>query len=221
MRQKNMTDSRYTLSLAPLMGLCLLTAFPCASLKAAPQKKPNVILIITDDQGYGDIGAHGNALIQTPNMDQLHAESVRFTNFHVDPTCSPTRGALMSGKYSHRARVWHTIAGGNHLRANEITMADVFRASGYRTGMFGKWHLGSNYPYRPIDRGFDEWLGQGDGGTGTTDDYFTNDRVNDHYLHNGAFEFRPGYAPDVFYDAAIDYIRRAAVLCLFEHLYPT
>ncbi|MCP4782101.1 MAG: arylsulfatase [Fuerstiella sp.] len=202
-----MTDSRYTLSLAPLMGLCLLTAFPCASLKAAPQKKPNVILIITDDQGYGDIGAHGNALIQTPNMDQLHAESVRFTNFHVDPTCSPTRGALMSGKYSHRARVWHTIAGGNHLRANEITMADVFRASGYRTGMFGKWHLGSNYPYRPIDRGFDEWLGQGDGGTGTTDDYFTNDRVNDHYLHNGAFEFRPGYAPDVFYDAAIDYIR--------------
>jgi hypothetical protein len=86
-------------------------------------------------------------------------------------------------------------------------MADVFKASGYRTGMFGKWHLGSNYPFRPIDRGFDEWLGQGDGGTGTTDDYFTNDRVNDHYWHNGRREYREGYAPDVFFHAAIDFLK--------------
>ncbi|MCB1122997.1 MAG: arylsulfatase, partial [Verrucomicrobiae bacterium] len=164
-------------------------------------------LIITDDQGYGDFGAHGNTMIQTPHLDQLHAESVRFTNFHVDPTCSPTRGALMTGKYSHRAKVWHTIAGGNHLRSTEMTMADVFKANGYRTGMFGKWHLGSNYPYRPMDRGFEEWLGQGDGGTGTTDDYFDNDRVDDVYLHNGEREFRQGYAPEVFFDAAIDFFK--------------
>ena len=188
-----------------ILALCVLLLACVATVVAG--EKPNVILIITDDQGYGDISAHGNPLIQTPHMDQLHAESVRFTNFHVDPTCAPTRGALMSGKYSHRAKVWHTIAGGNHLRAGQMTIADVFKASGYRTGMFGKWHLGGNYPYRPMDRGFEEWLGQGDGGTGTTDDYFTNDRVNDHYLHNGEFEYRPGYAPDVFYDAAIDYIR--------------
>jgi len=171
--------------------------------------RPNVVLIITDDQGYGDIAAHGNPVIETPNLDQLHEESVRFTNFHVDPTCSPTRGALMTGKYSHRARVWHTILGGNHLRDSEQTVADVFKAGGYRTAMFGKWHLGGNYPYRPMDRGFEEWLGQGDGGTGTTADYFTNDRVNDMFWHNGVWERREGWAPDVFYGAAIDYVEQS------------
>jgi len=180
--------------------------------------RPDVVLIMTDDQGYGDLACHGNPVIKTPHLDQLYLDSVRFTNFHVDPTCSPTRGALMSGKYSHRAKVWHTIAGGNHLRASEMTMADAFRASGYRTGMFGKWHLGSNYPYRPMDRGFDEWLGHGDGGTGTTDDYFTNDRVDDVYLHNGEREFRKGYAPDVFSGAAIDFIKNRTQQPFFVYL---
>jgi len=189
------------------IGMVSLAASSCSVFNMSPAKKPNVILIMTDDQGYGDLACHGNPVISTPNLDKLHSESVRFTNFHVDPTCSPTRGALMTGKYSHRAKVWHTIAAGNHLRASEMTMADAFKASGYRTGMIGKWHLGSNYPYRPMDRGFDEWLGQGDGGTGTTDDYFTNDRVNDHYLHNGSWEFRKGYAPDVFFDHAISFIK--------------
>ncbi len=170
--------------------------------------QPNVVLLVTDDQGYGDIAAHGNPIIRTPNMDRLHAGSVRFTNFHVDPTCAPTRGALMTGKYSHRARVWHTIAGGNSLRKTEMTMADVFKTSGYSTALFGKWHLGANYPYRPVDRGFEEWLGSGAGGPGTTDDYFMNDRVNDHYWHNGEREFRPGYNPSLFYDTAIDYIKK-------------
>ena len=174
---------------------------------AAAAAKPNVVVIMTDDQGYGDIAAHGNPVIQTPELDRLHAESVRFTDFHVDPTCSPTRGALLTGKYSHRAKVWHTIAAGNHLRAGEMTMADAFRANGYRTGMFGKWHLGSNFPYRPMDRGFDEWLGQGDGGTGTTDCWFFNDRVDDHHLHNGEWVQKKGWAPDVHFDAAIDFIR--------------
>jgi arylsulfatase A-like enzyme len=178
-----------------------------ASLASASQS-PNVILIVTDDQGFGDLSCHGNPVLETPNLDKLHNESVRFTDFHVDPTCAPSRGALMTGKYSHRAGVWHTIAGGNHLRASEMTMADVFKASGYRTGVFGKWHLGSNYPYRPMDRGFDEWLGQGDGGTGTTDDWFDNDRVNDHYWHNGERVQREGYALDVFFDATIDFMTK-------------
>ena len=193
-------------SLAVPFTFLAMTA--AAAVARGDQPPPNVLLIMTDDQGYGDLACHGNPVINTPNLDRLFAESVRFTNFHVDPTCSPTRGALMSGKFSHRAKAWHTIAGGNHLRASEMTMADAFKASGYRTGMFGKWHLGSNYPYRPMDRGFDEWLGQGDGGTGTTDCYFTNDRVNDHYLHNGEWEYREGYAPDVFFNAAIDFIKR-------------
>ncbi|MBN1418745.1 MAG: arylsulfatase [Planctomycetes bacterium] len=170
-------------------------------------ERPNVVLVITDDQGYGDVAAHGNPVVRTPSMDQLHRTSVRFTDFHVDPTCSPTRAALMTGKYSHRARVWHTISGGNHLRETEVTLADVFKASGYRTALFGKWHLGNNYPYRPMDRGFDEWLGQGDGGTGTTDDAFYNDRVDDVFYHNGRRERREGWGPDVLFGAAIEYIR--------------
>ncbi len=169
--------------------------------------RPNVILIITDDQGYGDLSCHGNPVIKTPNIDKLYAESVRFTDFHLDPTCSASRAALMTGKYAHRVGVWRTVSGGNHLRAKETTIADVFKASGYRTGAFGKWHLGSNYPYRPMDRGFEEWLGHGDGGTGTTDDWFDNDRVNDHYWHNGERIKKDGYAPDVFFDAAIDFVK--------------
>lgn len=188
-----------------ILALAVLSTIAC-SLKHSNKQSPNVILIVTDDQGYGDLSCHGNQYIETPNMDKLYQESVRFTDFHVDPTCAPTRAALMTGKYAHRAGVWHTVSGGNHLRASEVTMADAFKASGYRTGIFGKWHLGSNYPYRPMDRGFDEWLGQGDGGTGTTDDWFDNDRVNDYYWHNGEREQREGYAPDVFYNAAIDFI---------------
>ena len=181
--------------------------FLCAQAFAAAAGKPNVIVVLVDDMGYGDIAAHGNPVIHTPNIDRLHSESARLTDFHVDPTCSPTRSALMTGKYSHHVKVWHTIAGGNHLRAGELTMADAFRANGYRTGMFGKWHLGSNLPYRPIDRGFDEWLGQGDGGTGTTDDHFLNDRVNDHYLHNGEWKQINGWAEEVFVNSTINFIR--------------
>lgn len=186
--------------------MLLLCALSGMSLAA---KKPNVVVILVDDMGYGDIAAHGNPVIRTPQLDRLHAESVRLTDFHVDPTCAPTRSALMTGKYSHHAKVWHTIAAGNHLRASELTMSDVFRANGYRTGMFGKWHLGSNFPYRPMDRGFDEWLGQGDGGTGTTDDYFFNDRVNDHYLHNGEWKKIDGWAPEVFFTSAQQFARES------------
>ncbi|WP_299555985.1 arylsulfatase [Seonamhaeicola sp.] len=185
-----------------------LLVFASCTQPPSDTKPPNVILILTDDQGYGDLSCHGNQYIKTPNIDKLYKESVRFTDFHVDPTCAPTRAALMTGKYAHHAGVWHTIAGGNHLRTSEVTMADVFKEAGYRTGLFGKWHLGSNYPYRPMDRGFDEWLGHGDGGTGTTDDWFDNDRVNDYYWHNGEREQRDGFAPDVFYQAAIDFIKK-------------
>lgn len=188
-----------------ILAICLLLFTPPLATAAV---KPNVVVILVDDMGYGDVAAHGNPVIRTPHLDRLHSESARLTDFHVDPTCSPTRSALMTGKYSHHVKVWHTIAGGNHLRASELTMADAFRANGYRTGMFGKWHLGSNFPYRPIDRGFDEWLGQGDGGTGTTDDHFLNDRVNDFFIHNGERD-KPihGWAEDVFFNSALEFIR--------------
>ncbi|MBK1878973.1 arylsulfatase [Pelagicoccus mobilis] len=187
-------------------GVCLFVVLLLAGLLSASQR-PNVVLIVTDDQGYGDVSAHGNPELQTPNLDALHRQSLRLTDFHVDPTCAPTRAAVMTGKYSHHAGVWHTVRGGNHLRRGEVTMAEVFKENGYATALFGKWHLGANYPYRPMDRGFDEWLGIGDGGPGTSDDYFWNDRVNDVYWHNGEQVHREGYNPDVFFDAALDYIK--------------
>lgn len=189
---------------------------------ASGKARPNVIIVLADDQGYGDLSCTGNPILKTPNMDRLAKEGVSFTNFHVDSYCTPTRSALMTGRYSHRVGGWGTINGRNMLRDEEVTMADVFHHNGYRTGQFGKWHLGTNYPYRPIDRGFDEWLGHGDGGTGCTTDYWGNDRVNDHYIHNGVWEEkpRPGYECDVFFDAAMEFIRQNKSRPFFVYLAP-
>jgi len=200
--------------------LTVLLLAPLAALHAADGSKPNVIIVLTDDQGYGDLSLTGNPILKTPNMDRLAREGVQFTNFHVDSYCTPTRSALMTGRYSHRVGGWGTINGRNMLRDDEVTMADVFRHNGYRTGHFGKWHLGTNYPYRPVDRGFDEWLGHGDGGTGCTTDYWSNDRVNDHYIHNGRWEDkpRPGFEGDVFFDAAMQFIRENKGQPFFTYL---
>ena len=185
-------------------------------------RRPNVVIVLTDDQGYGDLACNGNPILKTPNMDRLANESTRFTNFHVDAYCTPSRSALMTGRYCHRVGGWGTVNGRNMLRDDEMTMADVFRHNGYRTGHFGKWHLGTHYPYRPIDRGFEEWLGHGDGGTGCTTDYWGNDRVNDHYIHNGQWEDKPrkGYECDVFFEAAMQFIRDHKKQPFFTYLAP-
>jgi len=115
-----------------------------ASCGSQTTRRPNIVLVMTDDQGYGDVGAHGNPVIQTPSLDRLHGESVRLTNFHVDPLCAPTRSALMTGRYSVRTGAWATVMGRSLLRRDEVTMADVFAANGYQTGIFGKWHLGDS-----------------------------------------------------------------------------
>ena len=183
---------------------------------ARPAKRPNVVLVLIDDQGYGDIHAHGNEMIQTPCMDQLHDQSVRLTDFHVDPTCAPTRSALMTGRYSTRVGVWHTVMGRSQLRADEVTMADVFHKNGYATGMFGKWHLGDNYPFRPHDRGFDEAFFHGGGGVSQQPDYWGNDYFDDTYFAGNAnsddknvtTKKCEGYCTDVWFDNAIDFIRR-------------
>ncbi|MDP6585339.1 MAG: sulfatase-like hydrolase/transferase, partial [Anaerolineales bacterium] len=107
-------------------------------------KTPNVVLILTDDQGYGDIACHGNSVLNTPNLDHMYSNSVRLTDFHVDPMCSPSRAALLTGRYSARTGVWSTLTGRYIMREDENTLAEVFSSSGYRTGMFGKWHLGDN-----------------------------------------------------------------------------
>jgi len=168
--------------------------------------RPNVILIITDDQGYGDLRCHGNPIINTPNMDRLHGQSVRLTNYHSDPLCSPTRAALMTGRYSARVGVWCTIRGRSLLRADEVTMANVFAQNGYRTGIFGKWHLGDNYPFRPQDRGFQECVVHGGGGVGQTPDFWGNDYFDDTYWHNGVPQKYTGYCTDVFFAEALKFI---------------
>ena len=172
--------------------------------------RPNIVFVITDDQGYGDLGCHGNPIIQTPHIDRLHAESLRFTNYHVGPTCAPTRAGLMTGRYCNCTGVWHTIGGRSLLRADETTIADFFRAAGYRTGMFGKWHLGDNYPFHPHNRGFEEALYHGGGGVHQTPDYWCNSYFNDTYFRNGAPEKFRGYCTDIWFDEAQKFIERCA-----------
>ncbi len=189
------------LSLFLTLGLGLI------GCRAESTNPPNVILVLTDDQGYGDIGAHGSPYVKTPALDRLHAESVRLTDFHVDPCCSPTRAALLTGLYSARTGVWHTIGGRSLLRQGKLTVADVFRSGGYRTAIFGKWHLGDNYPFRPQDRGFEEVLVHGSGVIGNRWDFWGNDYIDDTYFRNGTPERFEGYCNTVWFDEAIAFIR--------------
>ena len=136
----------------------------CSDSRSLKGTKPNIILVITDDQGMGDLGCMGNPIIKTPHLDDFYNEAVRFTNFHVSTTCAPTRGALMTGRHTNRLNVFHTISGRSLLFEDEVILPQVLARNGYTNGMFGKWHLGDNYPYRPDDRGFHEVVRHGGGG---------------------------------------------------------
>ncbi len=201
--------AQYFFQFGILTGLCLYLLGGCnkpTETSNNAYEAPNVILIITDDQGYGEIGAHNNPGIKTPNLDALHAKSVRLTDFHVSPTCAPTRAALMTGHYANRTGVWHTIAGRSQIRQNEVTMADVFLQNGYETAIFGKWHLGDNYPFRPQDKGFKEVLIHGGGGVTQQPDYWGNDYFDDTYFHNNQPEKYEGYCTDVWFENAIKFM---------------
>ena len=188
------------------------------SSKVNKSKRPNVILILVDDLGYGDLSCHGNQVAKTPNIDSLYHQSARLTNFHVDPTCSPTRASLLTGRYSSRAGVWHTIMGRSILPQDEVTMAEIFSRNGYKTGIFGKWHLGDNAPFRACDRGFAESLVLGGGAIGNTPDYWDNDYFDDFYSHNGTWEKQSGYCTDVFFKAAMNFIDGVAGQPFFCYL---
>jgi len=170
--------------------------------------RPNIVYVLTDDQGYGDTGFGGNPWIKTPNLDRLWSESTAFTDFHVGPTCAPTRASLMTGRYHNSTGVWHTIGGRSLLRKDEVTVASALRSAGYRTGIFGKWHLGDCYPYRPHDRGFDEAIVHGGGGIGQTPDYWGNDYFNDTYFDMGKPRPFNGYCTDVFFNLGMEFIER-------------
>lgn len=168
--------------------------------------KPNVVFILTDDQGYGDLGCHQHPHIKTPHIDNFHSRSVRLTDFHVGPTCAPTRSTLLTGHYANSTGVWHTIGGRSLLRKDEVSLASIFKANGYGTGIFGKWHLGDCYPYRPQDRGFDKTVIHGGGGIGNTPDHWGNDYFDDTYLEDGVPKQFEGYCTDVWFDQALEYI---------------
>jgi arylsulfatase A-like enzyme len=170
--------------------------------------KPNIVFVLTDDQGYGELGCHGNPVIQTPHMDAMHGVSFRLTNYHVGPTCAPTRAGLMTGHYHNSTGVWHTIGGRSLLRRDEWSLASAFSENGYVTGLFGKWHLGDNYPYRPQDRGFQEVVTHGGGGVGNTPDYWGNKYNDDHYRVNGMWVPFDGYCTDVWFGEALKFIER-------------
>ncbi|MDE0361696.1 MAG: sulfatase-like hydrolase/transferase, partial [Rhodospirillaceae bacterium] len=138
---------------AALALLAVVCTFPHGAAGAGGKApRPNFVLILTDDQGYADLGVHGNPVVRTPHLDSFAREAIVFSDFHVSPTCSPTRAALLTGRDANRTGVWHTAAGRGLMRRNEVTVAEMLRQAGYATGIFGKWHLGSQYPFRPGDR---------------------------------------------------------------------
>lgn len=167
--------------------------------------KPNVIIVMTDDQGYGDLSCHGNPVVKTPHIDQLYASSVRFTDFHVAPMCTPTRGQLLTGRDALNNGAMF-VNRRSMIRRDLPTIGDIFRANGYSTGLFGKWHLGDSYPHRPLDRGFDTVVRHGSWGITSIADYFGNDYFDDTYRHNAEYEEYDGYCTDVWFDEAMRWI---------------
>jgi arylsulfatase A-like enzyme len=177
-------------------------------LAASPQdRKPNVLLIITDDQGYGDLGCHGNPQIRTPHLDAFAKESVRLSQFHVCPVCSPTRSSLLTGRYNYRTGVVDTFQGRSMMHADEVTLAEFLGGAGYRTAIFGKWHLGDNYPLRAMDQGFQESLTIRGGGLGQPSDPPGGDHYTDATMYRNGKPFKTkGYCSDVYTDAAMQFI---------------
>ena len=172
--------------------------------------KPNVLIIMTDDQGYPEVSAHGNPVLQTPNLDRLHGQSLRLSDYHVAPMCTPTRGQLLTGLDAARNGAVNVSSGRALLRAEVSTIADFYGEAGYSTGVFGKWHLGANYPYRPQDRGFQESVWYPSSSIPSVPAYWGNDYFDDVYMHNGKEKQFKGYCTDVFFDEAKRFMSESA-----------
>jgi arylsulfatase len=203
-------DFLKTAGAASFMATAMAVYAKSASNSSAKSftSRPNVVLVLTDDQGYGDLSCHGNPVLKTPNLDKLYAESTRFTDYHVAPMCTPTRGELLTGKQAFRNGAVFVCQGKSMIRRGIPTLADMFRAGGYATGHFGKWHLGDNNPYRPQDRGFDETVHHGAWGITSMADYWDNDYFDDTYEHNGKLKKYEGYCTDVWFDEAMKWMSK-------------
>ena len=203
--------------MAWIAASCLVSAL--ANSPAEGQvARPNVLLIVADDQGYGDVGFHGNPQVRTPRLDALARQSARFRNFYVSPVCSPTRASLMTGRYAYRTGVVDTFRGRSMMHGDEVTLAEILGPAGYRTGIFGKWHLGDNAPLRPVDQGFDEALVHRGGGIAQASDPPGNSYFDPILMHNGVEEPTRGYCSDVFADAAIRFIEADRSRPFFAYL---
>ena len=189
--------------------MCAGAGFALTDSAAAP--RPNIVLIMTDDQGYGDLGIHGNPVLETPHLDTLARGSATMKNFYVCPVCSPTRASLMTGRYNYRTRVIDTFLGRSMMDPAEVTVAEVLRGAGYATGIFGKWHLGDHYPMRATDQGFEEALTIRGGGLGQSSDPIENNRryTDPILFHNNRPMQAKGYCTDVYFDAAFGFIETA------------
>ncbi|OGV59356.1 MAG: arylsulfatase [Lentisphaerae bacterium RIFOXYA12_FULL_48_11] len=189
-------------------------------------RKPNIILILTDDQGYGDLGRNGNTVIKTPNQDKIYDEGVRFEDFHTSPTCAPTRSSIMTGKHEFKNGITHTILERERMSLKSTTIAQVLKSAGYTTGIFGKWHLGDEDEYQPEKRGFDEVFIHGAGGIGQSYPGTCGDAPGNSYFgpvikHNGKFEKTEGYCTDVFFSQAVKWIEASkGVKPFFTYITP-
>ena len=197
------------------------------AVSAAPATRPNIVVVMPDDIGSGDFSCLGSPIVRTPHIDAFFRQSVRLTDFHVSPTCAPTRAALMTGRHEFKSGVTHTIAERERLSPKAITLAQILKANGYATGIFGKWHLGDEPAYQPDRRGFDEVFIHGGGGIGQSypgscGDAPGNTYFNPAILHNGTFEKTEGYCTDLFFGQALKWIdsTRRAEAPFFAYITP-
>jgi arylsulfatase A-like enzyme len=209
------------------LGVSVFLLWPGTTTARGLPARPNIILVMTDDQGYGEVAAHGNPILKTPNLDRLRSESLRFSDFQVSPTCSPTRCALLTGRHEFRSGVTHTIFERERMSLKATTIAQVLKSAGYATGIFGKWHLGDEAAYQPNRRGFDEVFIHGGGGIGQTypgscGDAPENTYVDPAILHNGRFEKTRGFCTDAFFAQAERWIdaQRARREPFFAYITP-
>ena len=170
--------------------------------------KPNVIIILADDQGYGDLSVYGNPILKTPNLDRLCQESVSFSQFHVAPMCTPTRGMLLTGVDAFYNGATGVASGMTTLRKDLPMAPQFFKQNGYRTALFGKWHLGDTYPYRPQDRGFDDVLSFNGSMIPLIANKMNDSYFNPHLLKNGNWIKHDGYITDIFFDAAMSWMKK-------------
>lgn len=170
--------------------------------------RPNVVIVLIDNHGYYELSRNGHKIVQTPRIDKLSEESVYFSDFNAPPFCSPSRTELLTGRYALRAGVHDTVGGVSILHQDEQTIADILQGQGYRTAVFGKWHLGLSYPYAPKFRGFEEVFIHGGGGVSQLEDYYGNNHLDATFEHNGQYVKSRGYSTDVLFDQGIDFIGR-------------